>query len=68
MIVGVLKEVLDGENRVAITPQTVKDLLKAGLEVHIQAGAGESSFITDRDYENSGAKIVADASSILSKK
>ena len=66
MIVGVLKEVLDGENRVAITPQTVKDLLKSGLEVHIQAGAGESSFIADSDYENSGAKIVADASSILS--
>ena len=66
MIVGVLKEVLDGENRVAITPQTVKDLLKSGLEVHIQAGAGESSFITDSNYENSGAKIVADASSILS--
>ena len=66
MIVGVLKEVLDGENRVAVTPQTVKDLLKSGLKVHIQAGAGESSFITDSDYENSGAKIVADASSILS--
>ena len=66
MIVGVLKEVLDGENRVAVTPQSVKDLLKSGLEVHIQAGAGESSFIADSDYENSGAKIIADASSILS--
>ena len=66
MIVGVLKEVLDGENRVAVTPQTVKDLLKSGLEVHIQAGAGESSFIADSDYENSGARIIADASSILS--
>ena len=66
MIVGVLKEVIDGENRVAVTPQTVKDLLKSGLEVHIQAGAGESSFIADSDYENSGAKIIADASSILS--
>ena len=66
MIVGVLKEVLDGENRVAVTPQTVKDLLKVGLEVHIQAGAGESSFISDTDYENSGAKIISEASSILS--
>tara|TARA_B100001758_G_scaffold199552_1_gene178026 strand:- start:1192 stop:2328 length:1137 start_codon:yes stop_codon:yes gene_type:complete len=66
MIVGVLKEVLDGENRVAVTPQTVKDLLKVGLEVHIQAGAGESSFIADTDYENSGAKIISEASSILS--
>ena len=66
MIVGVLKEILDGENRVAITPQTVKDLLKSNLEVHIQSGAGELSFISDSDYEESGAKIVPDAASILS--
>ena len=66
MIVGVLKEILDGENRVAITPQTVKDLLKSNLEVHIQSGAGELSFISDSDYEESGAKIVPDVASILS--
>mgnify|MGYP003310778829 CR=1 FL=1 len=47
MIVGVLKEIIDGENRVAVTPQTVKDLLKSNLEVHIQSGAGELSFISD---------------------
>ena len=67
MIVGVLKEIIDGENRVAVTPQTVKDLLKSNLEVHIQSGAGELSFISDADYESSGAKIVPDAASILSK-
>ncbi len=66
MIVGVLKEIIDGENRVAMTPQTVKDLLKSNLEVHIQSGAGELSFISDADYESSGAKIVPDAASILS--
>mgnify|MGYP001163608458 FL=1 len=66
MIVGVLKEIIDGENRVAVTPQTVKDLLKSNLEVHIQSGAGELSFISDADYESSGAKIVPDAASILS--
>lgn len=66
MIVGVLKEIVAGENRVAVTPQTVKDLLKSGLEVHIEAGAGEPSFISDSDYENSGAKIISDTASILS--
>ena len=50
MIVGVLKEIIDGENRVAVTPQTVKDLLKSNLEVHIQSGAGELSLEAFNDY------------------
>ena len=37
MIIGVLKEAQEGENRVAATPQTVKDLIKGGFEVHVQA-------------------------------
>lgn len=65
MIVGVLKEVLVGENRVAVTPQTVKDLLKVGLEIHIETEAGKTAFISDSDYQNAGAKIVSDAASIL---
>ena len=65
MIVGVLKEVVVGENRVAVTPQTVKDLLKVGLEIHIETEAGKAAFISDSDYQNAGAKIVSDAASIL---
>jgi NAD(P) transhydrogenase subunit alpha len=65
MIVGVLKEVVVGENRVAVTPQTVKDLLKVGLEIHIETEAGKTAFISDSDYQNAGAKIVSDAASIL---
>ena len=65
MIVGVLKEVVVGENRVAVTPQTVKDLLKVGLEIHIETDAGKTAFISDSDYQNAGAKIVSDAASIL---
>ena len=67
MIVGVLKEVVVGENRVAVTPQTVKDLLKVGLEIHIETEAGKTAFISDSDYQNAGAKIVSDAASILTK-
>ena len=65
MIVGVLKEVVVGENRVAVTPQTVKDLIKVGLEIHIETEAGKTAFISDSDYQNAGAKIVSDAASIL---
>ena len=66
MIVGALKEVVDGEKRVVVTPQTVKDLLKTGLEVHVQSGAGHLSFFSDSDYENAGAKIISSAAEILS--
>ena len=65
MIIGVLKESQEGENRVAATPQTVKDLIKGGFEVHVQSNTGIPSFISDEDYQNSGAKIIQDAASIL---
>ena len=67
MIVGVLKEVQEGENRVAATPQTVKDLIKCDLEVHVETSAGVASHYLDNDYEKAGAKIISDASTILSK-
>lgn len=45
-----------GEPRVAATPETVKKLVQNGFEVHIEPGAGAGSYITDADYEASGAK------------
>ena len=44
MIVGILKE-RESEPRVAATPNTVKDLIKCGLSVHVESHAGENSFI-----------------------
>lgn len=52
------KECAPGETRVAATPETVKRLVKAGLEVLIEAGAGASAHIADRAYEEAGARIV----------
>ena len=49
MIVGIPKEILEGEKRVAATPQTVKDLMKCDLEVHVQASAGNASHYLDKD-------------------
>ena len=65
MIVAVLKETTSGENRVAATPKTVKELIKNGLTVRVQSGAGESSYYSDQDYIDGGAVVTPDASSTL---
>ncbi|HEV7503655.1 MAG TPA: Re/Si-specific NAD(P)(+) transhydrogenase subunit alpha [Thermoanaerobaculia bacterium] len=49
-----------GETRVAATPETVKRMLKQGLEVTVEQGAGAASLFSDRDYEAAGAHLVND--------
>lgn len=58
--VWIPKERSAGESRVAATPETVKKMVAAGLEVRVEAGAGETSFYTDKAFEKAGAEIVAD--------
>ncbi len=58
MIVTIPKEIIDGETRVAVTPSTIKEMIKAGLKVQIESGAGERSFISDNDFINAGAEII----------
>ena len=43
----------------------MKDLIKGGFEVHVQSNTGAPSFISDEEYQNSGAKIIQDAASVL---
>lgn len=59
MIVGVPKEPIAGENRVAQTPESVKQLVGLGLTVQVQKGAGVAAGYSDKDYEEAGAKLVA---------
>lgn len=61
MIIGVPKEILNNENRVAMTPAGVFTLKSAGHDVVIETGAGLGSSFTDEDYIEAGAKIVASA-------
>ncbi|HUY06780.1 MAG TPA: alanine dehydrogenase [Acidimicrobiales bacterium] len=58
MIVGVPREVKTDENRVAMTPAGVRELVHAGHGVLVEAGAGAGSMISDERYVNAGAKIV----------
>lgn len=60
MKIGVAKEIDMGERRVALIPDTVGRLVKQGLEVWVEAGAGEQAFFADADYEAAGATIIAE--------
>jgi NAD(P) transhydrogenase subunit alpha len=59
--VFVPKEIRESETRAAANPDTVARLIKYGMTVQIQAGAGAGSHIADQAYEAAGATIVADA-------
>ena len=54
------REIQAGETRVAATPETVKRLVKLGLQVSVEAGAGLGSHILDQEYEQAGAKVGGD--------
>jgi NAD(P) transhydrogenase subunit alpha len=58
MIVGVPREIFPGERRVALVPAVISNLVKAGLEVIVEAGAGVQAGYLDADYAGKGAKIV----------
>src|ERR1041385_3882315 len=57
----VAKERAEGETRVAATPETVKGMIKAGLTVVVESGAGANAYIADKLYEDAGAQIATDA-------
>ena len=67
MIVAVPKEQSKNETRVAATPGTVKELIKDGAKVFVESGAGEASFISDKEYEKAGSTIITDSKELLSK-
>ncbi len=59
--VGVVRETADGERRVALTPDGVRRLRALGLDVRVEAGAGESAFLRDADYAAAGATLCSRA-------
>jgi H+-translocating NAD(P) transhydrogenase subunit alpha len=59
MIVGVPKESFPGERRVALVPAVIPALLKAGLEVVVEAGAGIEAGYPDADYVAKGARLLS---------
>ena len=58
MLIGVPAEIMDGETRVAITPETAKKLKAQGHTIRVQAGAGVASSVPDEAYLAAGAEIT----------
>lgn len=58
MQIGVIREIKDKENRVALTPQGTQALSTAGHRVKVQADAGSGSGFSDTEYRDAGAEIV----------
>jgi len=65
LIIGIPREVLGGERRVALVPDAVKTLVDQGLEVLVQSGAGEESGFPDSQYEDAGARLASSAAQVL---
>ena len=58
--IGIPREIHPGERRVAAVPSSVTKLLKLGLEVLVESGAGDAASFHDQSYEEAGARIVSD--------
>ena len=57
--IGVPTEIKRDEQRVALTPDGVRELVSQGMEVRVEAGAGHGAGIADDDYRASGARLVS---------
>ena len=65
MQLGIPKELHPGENRVPMTPDTAKKLVRLGATVHFETGLGLGSGYRDSDYTEAGAEAVADRAALL---
>ena len=64
MLVGLVTEIKPGERRCALTPAGVRELVAAGHDVLVQAGAGDGSGFSEADYASAGAELAPDAASV----
>lgn len=67
MIIGVVKEIKNNENRVGLTPAGAEDLCKAGHTVLMEQGAGFGSGFSDESYIKVGASIIADKKELFDR-
>src|SRR5436190_14325624 len=65
MNIVVLREIMDGEARVALMPESVKKLVALKVSVSVESGAGISAARSDDDYREAGAQISSDRDALL---
>lgn len=67
MIIGVPKEIKPQENRVGLTPASVREVCRVGAEVIVEKHAGFNIGISDEDYRHAGAEIVDTADEVFER-
>ena len=67
LTIGIPKEIMLGEKRVAATPEVVRKMVSDGAVVVVETGAGEGSFFADDEYRAAGAELLADAEEVFAK-
>lgn len=67
LTIGVPKEIAAGEKRVSLIPETVARLISGDVDIVVESGAGEGSFISDEDYVAAGAIIVPDRTTVYER-
>lgn len=67
MVVGCPREIKSQENRVALTPGGARQLVRQGLTVLVETGAGLGAAYTDTEYRAAGAEIVESASEVFAR-
>ena len=60
MIIGLPKETLPGETRIALLPPEIKQLASDILSFHLETGSGMGAYFSDESYIESGAEVISD--------
>ncbi len=64
MLIGIPREIKDSENRVALPPHAVRELVRHGHQVLVETRAGAGSAFSDEEYVRAGAKVVFSAAEL----
>jgi alanine dehydrogenase len=67
MLIGVPKEIKNHEYRVGMTPLSVREAVRHGHKLWVEAGAGLGIGVNDEDYKTAGAEIIPEAAEIFAK-
>lgn len=67
MVLGIPREIMSGERRVAALPETVKAYVDMGFKVLVEADAGRGVYRADAEYAAAGAEIVPDAAALYAR-
>lgn len=67
LVIGVPREIMPGERRVAATPDTVGEYVSAGARVLVECGAGAGAYYGDEEYRQAGAEVISNAREVFGR-